>query len=102
VICEVLNREFLSFCASPEAVRIWLETGYLNTTKHDLGIPTGQEAAYAQFKDGLTTETIWPGPRGLEALKTHIDWITRIVNGNVSVADGLRGSKAAVTALLAG
>ena len=28
--------------------------------------------------------------RGLEALTVHIDWITRIVNGAVSVPDGLR------------
>lgn len=31
----------------------------------------------------------------------HIDWITRIVNGAVGVAEGLRGSRRAVEALIA-
>ncbi|MBS0549732.1 MAG: extracellular solute-binding protein [Proteobacteria bacterium] len=92
--------QFLKFCATPEAMKIWLGTGYLNTTKHDLPIPAGQEAAYAQLADGLTPETVWPGARGLEALKAHIDWISRIVNGSVSVPDGLKGSKEAVAKLL--
>jgi multiple sugar transport system substrate-binding protein len=93
--------EFLKFCATPEAMSLWLKTGYLNTTRHKLPIPAGQEPAYAQLADGLTAETIWPGPRGLEALKVHIDWISRIVNRSVTVGDGLKGSKEAVTKLIA-
>lgn len=92
--------EFLKFCASAEAMRIWLQTGYLNTTRHSLPIPAGQEQAYAQFDDGLTAETVWPGRRGLEALKAHVDWLSRIVNGAVPVADGLKASKEAVGKLL--
>jgi multiple sugar transport system substrate-binding protein len=92
--------QFLKFCATAEAMKLWLGTGYLNTTKHELPIPAGQEAAYAQLADGLTPETVWPGARGLEALKAHIDWISRIVNGSVSVPDGLKGSKEAVAKLL--
>ncbi len=49
---------------------------------------------------GLTNETIWPGPRGLEALSVFNDWIGRIVNGTVSVEDGTRDGNAAVAALL--
>ncbi|MBI2741586.1 MAG: extracellular solute-binding protein [Rhodospirillales bacterium] len=93
--------QFLKFCATAEAMKLWLATGYLNTTNHDLPIPPGQEPAYAQLADGLTPETVWPGARGLEALKAHIDWISRIVNGSASVADGLKGSKDAVAKLLA-
>jgi multiple sugar transport system substrate-binding protein len=92
--------KFLEFCASREGIAIWLETGYLNTSLHPIPIPEGQEAAYAQLARGLTPETIWPGPRGLEALTVHIDWISRMVNGAVSVADGLRGSKDAVARLI--
>ena len=92
--------KFLKFCATAEAMKLWLGTGYLNTTKHELPVPAGQEAAYAQLADGLTPETVWPGTRGLEALKVHIDWISRIVNGSVPVADGLKSSKEAVTKLL--
>lgn len=93
--------EFLKFCASPQGITIWMETGYLNTSVHPIPVPEGQEAAYAQLAGGLTPETIWPGPRGLEALTVHIDWISRMVNGAVSVADGLRGSKEAVARLIA-
>ena len=93
--------QFLKFCATPEAMKLWLATGYLNTTKHDLPMPPGQEAAYAQLADGLTPETVWPGARGLEALKVHIDWISRIVNGSAPVAEGLKSSKDAVAKLLA-
>ena len=92
--------QFLKFCATAEAMQLWLGTGYLNTTKHELPIPPGQEAAYEQLADGLTPETVWPGARGLEALKAHIDWISRIVNGSASVPDGLKGSKDAVARLL--
>lgn len=92
--------QFLKFCATPEAMKLWLATGYLNTTKHTLRIPAGQEPAYAQLDDGLTPETVWPGQRGLEALKAHTDWISRIVNGTVPVAEGLKSSKDAVAKLL--
>ena len=37
--------------------------------------------------------------RGLEALTVHIDWISKIVNGAVSVPDGLRVSREAVEKL---
>ena len=36
----------------------------------------------------------------LEALTVHIDWITRIVNGAVSVPDGLRSDREAVEKLV--
>ena len=61
----------------------------------------GNEAAQAQMEGGLTSETVWPGGRGLEALTVHIDWITRIVNGAVSVPDGLRSDRAAIEKLIA-
>jgi multiple sugar transport system substrate-binding protein len=93
--------EFLKFCGTPEAITIWSETGYLNTSVHKLPVPPGQEASYKQLAGGLTAETIWPGARGFEALKAHIDWISRIVNEAVSVRDGLRGSKEAVAKLIA-
>ncbi|BBK30063.1 multiple sugar transport system substrate-binding protein [Stella humosa] len=98
---QAASLEFLKFCGTAEAMELWLKTGYLNTTKHQLAVPAGHEAAYAQLADGLTPETVWPGARGLEALKAHSDWISRVVNGQASVADGMKGSKAAVSRLLA-
>ncbi|HEV7547796.1 MAG TPA: extracellular solute-binding protein [Reyranella sp.] len=93
--------KFMEFLTSREAFEIWLATGYLNVTTNDIPIRPGNEAAQAQMEGGLTSETVWPGARGLEALTVHIDWITKIVNGAVPVADGLRGSREAVEKLVA-
>lgn len=93
--------KFMEFVSSKEGFEIWLATGYLNVTTNDIPVRPGNEAAHAQMEGGLTSETIWPGARGLEALTVHIDWITRIVNGAVSVPDGLRGDRAAIEKLIA-
>jgi multiple sugar transport system substrate-binding protein len=93
--------KFMEFIASREGFELWLATGYLNVTVNDIPVRPGNEAAHAQMEAGLTSETIWPGARGLEALTVHIDWITKIVNGAVSVADGLRGSREAADKLIA-
>ncbi len=53
------------------------------------------------MEGGLTSKTVWPGGRALEALTVHIDWITRIVNGAVSVPDGLRSDREDVEKLIA-
>ena len=93
--------KFMEFVASKQGFEIWLETGYLNVTTNDIPVRPGNEAAQAQMEGGLTSETIWPGGRGLEALTVHIDWITKIVNGAVSVADGLRSDREAIEKLIA-
>ena len=93
--------KFMDFVAGREGFEIWLATGYLNVTTNDIPVRPGNEAAHAQMESGLTSETIWPGARGLEALTVHIDWITRIVNGAASVPDGLRGDRAAIEKLVA-
>lgn len=92
--------KFMEFIASREGFELWLATGYLNVTLNDIPVRPGNESAHAQMEGGLTSETIWPGARGLEALTVHIDWITKIVNGAVSVPDGLRGSREAVEKLV--
>jgi multiple sugar transport system substrate-binding protein len=92
--------KFMEFIASKEGFELWLPTGYLNVTTNDIPVRPGNEAAHAQMEGGLTSETVWPGARGLEALTVHIDWITKIVNGAVSVPDGLRGSREAVEKLV--
>jgi multiple sugar transport system substrate-binding protein len=92
--------KFMEFVTSREGFEIWLATGYLNVTTNDIPTRPGHEAAQAQMEDGLTSETVWPGSRGLEALTVHIDWITRIVNGAVPVADGLRSDREAVDKLV--
>lgn len=92
--------KFMEFVASREGFEIWLATGYLNVTTNPIPPRPGNEAAQAQMEDGLTSETVWPGGRGLEALTVHVDWITRIVNGAVTVADGLRSDREAVEKLV--
>lgn len=93
--------KFMEFVTSKQGFEIWLDTGYLNVTTNDIPVRPGNEAAQAQMEGGLTSETIWPGARGLEALTVHIDWITRIVNGAVSVPEGLRSDRAAIEKLIA-
>jgi multiple sugar transport system substrate-binding protein len=92
--------KFMEFVSSKEGFEIWLETGYLNVTTNDIPVRPGNEAAQAQMEGGLTSETIWPGARGLEALTVHIDWITKIVNGAASVPEGLRSDREAVEKLV--
>jgi multiple sugar transport system substrate-binding protein len=93
--------KFMEFVSSREGFEIWLATGYLNVTTNDIPVRPGNEAAHAQMEGGLTSETIWPGARGLEALTVHIDWITKIVNGAVSVPEGLRADRQAIEKLIA-
>lgn len=91
---------FLDFVSSTEGVEIWNQTGYLVATTDEIPPMPGQEPAYRQMEDGLTNETIWPGERGLEALVVFSDWMTRIVQGEVSVDEGMREGNAAVASLL--
>ena len=92
--------EFLKFCASTEAVEIWNETGYLIATVDDIAPLPGQEPAYVQMEGGLTNETIWPGPRGLEAMTVFVDWMNRVVNDQVELESGMADGNAAVAELL--
>jgi multiple sugar transport system substrate-binding protein len=91
---------FLKFVSSTEGVTIWNESGYMTATTDEVEMLPGQEPAYEQMEAGLTNETIWPGPRGLEAMRVFVDWMTRIINGEVSVEDGMVEGKAAVAELL--
>lgn len=91
--------EFLKFVSSEEGEKIWVQTGYMNPTKWKVDVLPGQEAAYSQLADGLTTETIWPGPKGLEALKVYNDWIQKWIGGT-PVDDSVKQAKSEVAALL--
>lgn len=91
---------FLEFVASTDGVTIWNETGYMIATNDELPMLPGQEVGYQQMENGLTNETIWPGPRGLEALAVFNDWVSRIVNGAVDVESGMADGTRAVAELL--
>lgn len=92
--------EFLDFVSSTEGATIWNGSGYMIATNDEIEMIEGQEPAYAQMDAGLTNETIWPGERGLEALVVFTDWMTRIVNGQTSVEEGMVEGNAAVADLL--
>jgi multiple sugar transport system substrate-binding protein len=91
---------YLDFASSTEGVTIWNESGYLVATNDQLPPIPGQEPAYTQMGPGLTNETIWPGPTGLEALSVFKEWVERMVNGAVSIEDGMMQGQEAVAALL--
>lgn len=80
--------EFLKFALSEEAYAIWMETGYLNITNHDLPILDGQEAAYEHLEEGVTAEINWPSDRGVEALTTWATYCERIWSSDISVEEG--------------
>jgi multiple sugar transport system substrate-binding protein len=91
---------FHDFVSSTEGVTIWNKTGYLIATNDQIEHLPGQEVGYEQMETGLTTETIWPGARGLEALAVFNDWVAKIVNGTVDVESGMKDGNKAVADLL--
>ncbi|MDL2402075.1 extracellular solute-binding protein [Rhizobium mayense] len=92
---------FLEFCASKEGQKIWSEVGYLNTSKHDVPLINDfMKPAAAQLADGLTAETIWPGKRGLEGQAVWRKWVSRMLNKETSVADGVKNAHAELAALI--
>ena len=92
--------ELLKFANSPEGIAIWNESGYMVASNDRLPPLPGQEPAYKQLEAGLTNETIWPGPRGLEAHNVFNDWMSKVVRGAVPLEQGMREGNAAVAALL--
>jgi multiple sugar transport system substrate-binding protein len=95
------SMNFLQFCASKEGQTIWSDVGYLNTSIHDISPKPLQEAANAQLAQGLTSETIWPGRRGLEGQDVWRRWVARVLEGVVSPEKGMAQAKAELTPLLA-
>lgn len=95
------SMDFLAFCATEEAQKLWSEMGYLNASNYDLGDLPLQTAATAQLDEGLTPETIWPGERGLEGQDVWRQWVTRIVEGGVSPEEGLKRAQRELAPLVA-
>jgi multiple sugar transport system substrate-binding protein len=91
---------FMEFAASREGQEIWSSVGYMNTSVHDFAEIASPEAAEAQFADGLTAETIWPGARGLEAQTVWRQYVGRILEDQMSVEDALRAAKADIAPLI--
>jgi multiple sugar transport system substrate-binding protein len=81
--------EFLKFALSEEGYAIWMQTGYLNATNYDLPIIEGQEAAYTQLEEGLTSESQWPGARATEAQASWGTYVERIWANDIGVEEGL-------------
>ncbi len=81
--------EFLKFALSEAGYAIWMQTGYLNATNYNLPIIEGQEAAYTQLEEGLTSETRWPGARASEAQAAWGTYVERIWANDIGVEEGL-------------
>ncbi|MGZ9720534.1 extracellular solute-binding protein [Rhizobium miluonense] len=92
---------FLEFCASKEGQALWSQTGYLNTSQHDIPlINEFMKPAAAQLADGLTAETIWPGKRGLEGQAVWRKWVSRMLLKETTVADGIKGAHGELAGLI--
>jgi multiple sugar transport system substrate-binding protein len=81
--------EFLKFALSEEGYKIWMQTGYLNITSYEIPVLPGQEAAYTQLEEGLTSETRWPGARAAEAQAAWGTYVERIWANDIPVDEGL-------------
>jgi multiple sugar transport system substrate-binding protein len=81
--------EFIKFALSEEGYGIWMQTGYLNASNYEIPILPGQEAAYTQLEEGLTSETRWPGARASEAQVAWGTFVERIWANDVTVEEGL-------------
>jgi multiple sugar transport system substrate-binding protein len=81
--------EFIKFALSEEGYGIWMQTGYLNASTYEIPILPGQEAAYTQLEEGLTSETRWPGARASEAQAAWGTYVERIWANDVTVEEGL-------------
>jgi len=92
--------EFLKYAISKEGNDIWMKTGYLNSTKYEVPLLPGQEAAITQLNEGLTRETQWPGSKGSEAIKVWRDYITQVWTNNLSAEEGTQKAKADILKLL--
>ncbi|OCI93954.1 hypothetical protein A6U86_18035 [Rhizobium sp. AC27/96] len=92
---------FLEFCASKEGQTLWSQTGYLNTSTHDIPLINDfMKPAAGQLTDGLTAETIWPGKRGLEGQAVWRKWVSRMLLKETTVADGIKGAHDELTGLI--
>ncbi|NTF44236.1 extracellular solute-binding protein [Rhizobium rhizogenes] len=92
---------FLEFCASKEGQALWSQTGYLNTSTHDIPLINDfMKPAAGQLTDGLTAETIWPGKRGLEGQAVWRKWVSRMLLKETTVADGIKGAHDELTGLI--
>jgi multiple sugar transport system substrate-binding protein len=80
--------EFLKFATSEEGYALWMQTGYLNATTHDLPTLDGQEAAYTQLEEGLTRESAWPTGRGLELQEIWGGFVERIWANDIDAEEG--------------
>jgi multiple sugar transport system substrate-binding protein len=92
--------EFLKFVTSKEGTEIWMKTGYLNSTKHEVPLLPGQDVAYTQFGEGLTRESTWPGKRGVEIQKTWSTYVARIWANDLTAEEGTKRAKADILPLL--
>ena len=77
-----------------------MKTGYLNSTKYEVPMLPGQDAAYTQLKDGLTRESPWPGSRGAEIQKVWGTYVSRIWAGDIGAEEGCKQAKQQVQPLL--
>jgi multiple sugar transport system substrate-binding protein len=92
--------EFLTYALSEPGYTIWMQTGYLNATNYDIPVIEGQEAAYTQLDEGLTSETQWPGARAAEAQVTWGTYCERIWANDIGVEEGLKEAISEVDAII--
>lgn len=92
--------EFLDYIMSPEAMTVWVETGYVNPLAVELPLVNPlQQVAVDQLQYAVPWVD-WGGPNGLEIEQVIADARDKILYGQVGVQQGLDDAVKRVDELL--
>jgi len=92
--------EFLKFTTTPEAMAIWVKTGYLNPLKADVPLADPRQKPAMDQLDLAVPWVDWGGPLGLEIEKVVMDYRDKILYGVLGVKEGLDQAVREVNSLL--
>lgn len=81
--------EFLKYTTTPEAMSIWVKTGYLNPLKAEVPVADPRQQPALDQLEFAVPWVDWGGPLGLEIEKMVMDARDRILHGAVGVQEGL-------------
>jgi multiple sugar transport system substrate-binding protein len=92
--------EFLDYIVSPEAMAVWVETGYVNPLAADLPLINPlQQPAVDQLQYAIPWVD-WGGPNGLEIEQVIAEARDKILYGRIGVQEGLDEAVQRVNELL--
>jgi len=92
--------EFLKYCTTPEAMEIWVKTGYVNPLKEQVPLADPRQAVSVEQLEVTVPWVDWGGAYGLEIEQLILDTRDKILYGEVDAAKGLADCVKEVNRLL--